>query len=71
LVTDDPSEAHDWFDVLAEMGVEGLVAKGRASRYEPGRRGWLKVNSVGGSGVPYGRGGAGGLVTVPFKAGGM
>jgi len=25
------------------MGVEGLVAKGKASRYEPGRRGWLKA----------------------------
>jgi ATP-dependent DNA ligase len=43
LVTDDPAEAHDWFEALAPMGVEGLVAKGKASRYEPGRRGWLKV----------------------------
>jgi ATP-dependent DNA ligase len=25
------------------IGVEGLVAKGKASRYESGRRGWLKV----------------------------
>jgi ATP-dependent DNA ligase len=43
LVTDDLAEAHDWFEVLPAMGVEGLVAKGKASRYEPGRRGWLKV----------------------------
>jgi len=28
-------------------GVEGLVVKGAASRYQPGRREWLKVNSVG------------------------
>jgi ATP-dependent DNA ligase len=47
LVTDDPAEAAEWFDALASIGVEGLVAKGKATRYEPGRRGWLKVNSVG------------------------
>ena len=30
------------------MGVEGIVAKGAASRYTPGRRdAWIKVNSVG------------------------
>jgi len=40
MVTDDPAEAQEWFDVLSAMGVEGLVAKGKASRYEPGRRGW-------------------------------
>jgi ATP-dependent DNA ligase len=51
LVTHDPAEAHDWFEALAPMGVEGLVAKGKASRYEPGRRGWLKVRSVGGGAV--------------------
>jgi ATP-dependent DNA ligase len=48
---DDPAEAAEWFDALASIGVEGLVAKGKASRYEPGRRGWLKVNSVGGGAV--------------------
>jgi ATP-dependent DNA ligase len=47
MVTDNHAEAHEWFEVLPTMGVEGLVAKGKASRYEPGRRGWLKVNSVG------------------------
>ncbi len=51
LVTDDPIEAAEWFDALASIGVEGLVAKGKAGRYEPGRRGWLKVNSVGGGAV--------------------
>jgi ATP dependent DNA ligase domain len=43
LVTDNPAEAEQWFQALPAMGVEGLVAKGKASRYEPGRRGWLKV----------------------------
>lgn len=43
-VTDDVDEARDWFDVLpAAMGVEGLVVKGRGTRYLPGRREWLKV----------------------------
>jgi ATP-dependent DNA ligase len=43
LVTDDVGEAEEWFEALSAIGVEGLVAKGKASRYEPGRRGWLKV----------------------------
>jgi ATP-dependent DNA ligase len=47
MVTDDPVEAADWFEALSPIGVEGLVAKGKATRYEPGRRGWLKVRSVG------------------------
>lgn len=48
-VTDDVDEAAEWFEVLpAAMGVEGLVVKGAASRYTPGRRdAWVKVNSVG------------------------
>jgi ATP-dependent DNA ligase len=47
-VTYDVDEAREWYEVLpAAMGVEGLVAKGRATRYVPGRREWLKVNSVG------------------------
>ena len=48
-VTADIDEAREWFAVLpAAMGVEGLVAKGAASRYTPGRRdAWIKVNSVG------------------------
>jgi ATP-dependent DNA ligase len=43
LVTDDVVEAEEWSEALSAIGVEGLVAKGQASRYEPGRRGWLKV----------------------------
>ncbi|MEV0291861.1 hypothetical protein AB0H36_47755 [Kribbella sp. NPDC050820] len=34
--------------------AEGLVVKGAATRYRPGRRdAWLKVNSVGGGGVRF------------------
>jgi cephalosporin-C deacetylase-like acetyl esterase len=47
-VTDDVAEAREWFDVLPEaIGDEGLVVKGAGTRYAPGRRDWLKVNSVG------------------------
>jgi ATP-dependent DNA ligase len=44
-VTSDIDEAREWFEVLpAALGVEGLVAKGGASRYTPGRRdAWIKV----------------------------
>lgn len=44
-VTADVDEAREWFEVLpSAMGVEGLVVKGAASRYVPGRRdAWLKV----------------------------
>ncbi|WP_369410615.1 hypothetical protein [Kribbella orskensis] len=28
-------------------GIEGLVVKGASTRYHPGRRDWIKVNSVG------------------------
>ena len=58
-VTDDIDEARDWFELLpAEMGIEGLVCKGAASRYLPGRRdAWVKVNSLGvGSARPRRRG---------------
>jgi ATP-dependent DNA ligase len=48
-VTADLDEATEWFEVLpAALGVEGLVVKGAATRYTPGRRdAWVKVNSVG------------------------
>jgi ATP-dependent DNA ligase len=46
-VTDDPDEAREWLDAFSYSGVEGLVVKGAASRYQPGRRDWVKVNSVG------------------------
>jgi ATP-dependent DNA ligase len=44
-VTGDVAEAREWFDVLpAAMDVEGLVVKGAATRYTPGRRdAWVKV----------------------------
>ncbi|HEY3006050.1 MAG TPA: ATP-dependent DNA ligase [Kribbellaceae bacterium] len=43
-VTYDGDEAREWFDVLPDaLGIEGLVVKGTASRYAPGRREWLKV----------------------------
>ncbi|MEV4260565.1 ATP-dependent DNA ligase [Kribbella sp. NPDC049584] len=44
-VTDDLDEAREWFEVLPDaMGVEGLVIKGAATRYTPGRRdAWIKV----------------------------
>jgi len=43
--TADPAEARRWFDDFRTAGVEGLVAKGAATRYAPGRREWLKVKS--------------------------
>jgi ATP-dependent DNA ligase len=46
-VTDDPDEAREWLDAFSYSGVEGLVVKGAATRYQPGRREWIKVNSVG------------------------
>jgi hypothetical protein len=48
-VTSYADEATEWFEVLpAAMDVEGLVVKGAATRYTPGRRdAWVKINSVG------------------------
>ena len=43
--TADRAEAEQWFADFRAAGVEGLVAKGAASRYAPGRREWLKVKS--------------------------
>ncbi|WP_328995553.1 hypothetical protein OG394_13065 [Kribbella sp. NBC_01245] len=45
-VTFNLEEAREWFEVLGEIGVEGLVVKGRRTRYLPGHpSGWLKVRS--------------------------
>lgn len=42
--TQDRQLAADWFITLAPSGVEGIVAKGAATRYRPGERGsWVKV----------------------------
>jgi ATP-dependent DNA ligase len=43
--TTDLDEARGWFEDYRPAGVEGLVAKGAATRYAPGRREWLKVKS--------------------------
>jgi ATP-dependent DNA ligase len=42
-VTDDPDEAREWLDAFKSSGVEGLVVKGASTRYQPGRRDWVKV----------------------------
>ncbi|MGY1697091.1 ATP-dependent DNA ligase [Geodermatophilus sp. SYSU D00814] len=44
-VTADPAEARRWAADLRPLGIEGLVAKGAATRYAGGRREWLKVKS--------------------------
>jgi ATP-dependent DNA ligase len=44
-VTDDPDEAAGWMADYRQAGVEGLVVKGKATRYLPGRRDWIKVKS--------------------------
>lgn len=41
--TDDAGVAAAWFRDLAAAGIEGLVAKGAAQPYRPGRRDWLKI----------------------------
>lgn len=46
-VTADVDEAKEWLEAFKASGVEGLVVKGASSRYLPGRREWLKVNSAG------------------------
>jgi hypothetical protein len=50
-VTSDVEEAEEWLEAFKASGVEGLVVKGAATRYQPGRRDWVKVNSVGVGGV--------------------
>ena len=42
--TADPAEAQRWLEehAAADVGVEGLVAKGAGQRYLPGQRGWVK-----------------------------
>ncbi len=42
--TADPAEAQRWLMeyAAADVGVEGLVAKGAGHRYLPGQRGWVK-----------------------------
>jgi ATP-dependent DNA ligase len=42
-VTDNPDEAREWLAAFKPSGVEGLMVKGASSRYQPGRREWVKV----------------------------
>lgn len=46
-VTADPGEAREWLQAFKSSGVDGLVVKGASTRYQPGRRDWVKVNSLG------------------------
>lgn len=44
--TTDRAVAEDWLDpAWAAAGMEGVVVKGLAQTYQPGRRGWLKVRA--------------------------
>ncbi|MDI2131882.1 DNA ligase [Yinghuangia seranimata] len=44
MATDDRAEALDWRAALAPTGVEGLVARGLDTPYQPRlRRAWLKI----------------------------
>jgi ATP-dependent DNA ligase len=43
--TSDRRQAKEWMTAWSAVGVEGVVAKGLSQRYEPGRRGWLKVRA--------------------------
>lgn len=45
MQTNDPDVARRWFDEMSVVGVEGLVIKPSTSRYEPGRRLWLKLKT--------------------------
>lgn len=41
--TDDVVQASTWMDTFETIGLDGIVAKARGSRYEPNKRGWVKV----------------------------
>jgi ATP-dependent DNA ligase len=45
--TPDPDVAAEWLRQYdeADVGIEGLVIKGLGERYQPGRRGWLKLRT--------------------------
>jgi len=53
-LNDDHDTAKAWLadHARADAGIEGLVAKGAATLYRPGRRGWSKINSVGVQALP-------------------
>jgi len=43
--TTDPAQALGWLDDWSAAGVEGLVIKGLATPYQPGRRAWAKLRA--------------------------
>jgi ATP-dependent DNA ligase len=44
--TTDRATAEDWLDpAWGAAGIEGVVVKGLDQKYQPGRRGWIKVRS--------------------------
>lgn len=43
MQTDDLEVAGAWFDQLAAVGVEGIVAKRASEPYEPGPESWVKI----------------------------
>jgi ATP-dependent DNA ligase len=45
--TTDLAEAQEWLNTWTAAGIEGVMAKRLGSRYEPGRRGWLKLRAHG------------------------
>jgi len=38
--------AHEWLAAWTPAGIEGVVAKSLAGRYQPGKRGWLKYRTT-------------------------
>jgi ATP-dependent DNA ligase len=44
-MTTDPGEATLWRETWAPMGVEGLMVKGLAQPYRPGKRDWRKLKT--------------------------
>jgi ATP-dependent DNA ligase len=41
--TEDPARAEDWLERFQGAGIDGVIAKPRAARYEPGARAIVKV----------------------------
>jgi ATP-dependent DNA ligase len=43
--TNDLTQTQEWLTTWTTAGIEGVVAKRSDSRYQPGRRGWLKYRT--------------------------
>jgi ATP-dependent DNA ligase len=39
----EPAVAREWFDRFEGAGLDGVIAKDWQGKYQPGRRGWIKV----------------------------